>query len=130
VRRQRGESRRQGAGAPDQDPDHHGPQIVVRDASRNPVEVRKRADVPVQKADLILALVDPRKVAARIHQAHQEEPRLPARPIDVDQHLEEVDLGQIAGAVRQRHEHLAALALPFGDRFLDEGDPDPLPLGD
>jgi hypothetical protein len=130
MRRERREPRGQRPRAADQDPDDGRPEIVVRDASRDPVEVRKGADVPVEKADLILALVDPRKVAARIHQAHQEEPRLPARPVDVDQHLEEVNLRQVARPVRQRHEHLAALALPFGDRFLDDGHPDAEALGD
>jgi hypothetical protein len=130
MRRERREPRRQGAGGPDQNPDDGGPQIVVRDAGRDAPEVRKRADVAVEKADLILALVDPRKVAARVHQAHQEEPRLLPLPIDVDQHLEEVDLREIAGPIRQRHEDLAALALPFGDRVFDHGHADAVPLGD
>jgi hypothetical protein len=34
------------------------------------------------------------------------------------------------GSIRQRHEHLEALALPFGDRGLDDGHPDAEPLGD
>ena len=116
VRGERGEPRRQRARAADQDPHDGRPQIVVRDARRHAVEVRERADVPVEKADLILALVDPREVAARVHQPHQEQPRLAARPVDVDQHLEEVDLGEIARPIRQRHEDLAALPLPLGDR--------------
>ena len=106
--------------AADQDPHDGRPQIVVRHARRHAVEVRKRADVPVEKADLILPLVDPREVAARVHQPHQEEPRLAAGPVDVDQHLEEVDLGQIARPIRQRHEDLAALPLPLRDRVLDD----------
>ena len=65
VRGQRGEPRRQRPRAADQDPHDGRPQIVVRHARRHAVEVRKRADVPVEKADLILALVDPREVAAR-----------------------------------------------------------------
>ena len=79
VRGERGEPRRQRPRAADQDPHDRRAQIVVRDARRHAVEVRERADVPVEKADLILALVDPREVAARVHQPHQEEPRLPAR---------------------------------------------------
>ena len=55
MRRERGESRGQRAGAADEDPDDGGAQIVIRDASRDPIEVRKGADVPVEKADLIRA---------------------------------------------------------------------------
>jgi hypothetical protein len=83
------------------------PQIVVRDARWHRLEVRERPDVAVEKADLILPLADPRKVATRVHQPHQEEPRLAADPVDVDKHLKEVDFGEIARPIRQRHEHLA-----------------------
>ena len=82
----------------------------------------------VEKADLILPLVDPREVTARIHQPHQEEPRLAADAVDVDQHLEEVDLGEIARPIRQRHEDLAALPLPLRHRVFDDGHADALPL--
>jgi hypothetical protein len=129
MRRERREPRGQRPRAADQDPDDGRPEIVVRDASRDPVEVRKGADVPVEKADLILALVDPREVAARVHQPHQEQPRLPPGPVDVDQHLEEVDFGQIARPIRQRHEDLAALPLPLGNRVLDDGHAHAVPLG-
>ena len=129
VRRERGEPRRQRARAADEDPHDRRPQIVVGHASRHAVEMRKGADVPVEKTDLILPLVDPREVAARVHQPHQEEPRLAAGPVDVDQHLEEVDLGQIAGTIRQRHEDLAALPLPLRHRVLDDGHADAVPLG-
>jgi hypothetical protein len=64
MRRERGEPWRQRPRTADQDPDDGRPEIVVGDASRDPVKVRKGADVPVEKADLILALVDPREVAA------------------------------------------------------------------
>ncbi len=129
MRGERREPRRQRARAADQDPDDGRPQIIVRDAGGHAVEVRERADVSVEKADLILALVNPREVAARVHQAHQEEPRLPAGPVDVDQHLEEVDLGQIARPIRQRHEDLAALPLPLGDRVFDDGHADAVAFG-
>jgi hypothetical protein len=42
--------------------------------------------------------------------------------------LEEVDLGQIAGSIRQRHEHLLPLALPLRDRGLDGGHADGVSL--
>ena len=129
MRGERLEPRRQRPRAADEDPDDGRPEIVVRDASRDPVEVRKGADMPVEKADLILALVDPREVAARVHQPHQEQPRLPPGPVDVDQHLEEVDFGQIARPIRQRHEDLAALPLPFRDRVFDNGHAYAMPLG-
>ena len=129
MRGQRRESRRQGPRAADQDPHDGRPQIVVRDTRRHAVEVRKCPHVPVEKADLILPLVDPGEVAARVHQPHQEEPRLATGPIDVDPDLEEVDLRQIARPIRQRHEDLAALPLPLRDRSLDDGDADGVPLG-
>jgi len=75
VRRERREARGQRARAAGQDP-HDGPQIVIRDARRDRREVRERPDVTVEKADLILTLVDPGEVTAGVHQPHQEEPRL------------------------------------------------------
>ena len=48
----------------------------------------------------------------------------------VDEDLEEVDLGQIAGAIRQGHEDLAPLPLPLRDRGLDRGDPLGVALGE
>ena len=130
VRGERAEPRRQCARAADQDPDDRRPQIVVHDARRHAVEVRERAHVPVEKADLILALVDPREVATGVHQPHQKEPRLPTDAVEIDQYLEEVDLGEIARSIGQRHEHLTALALPLGDGLFDERDADPMALGD
>ena len=96
VRGERGKPGRLGPRAADEDPHDGGPEIVIRDAGRDCVEVRKRAHVSVEKADLILALVDPREVAAGLHQSHQEQPGFAAGPVDVDQHLEEVDLSEIA----------------------------------
>jgi len=129
VRGERLEPRRQRAGAAHQDPDDSRSQIVVRDAGRYALKVRKGADVPVEKADLILALVDPREVAARVHQPHQEQPGLAARPVDVHQHFEEVDLGEIARPIRERHEDLAALSLPFRDRVFDDRHAHAVPFG-
>jgi hypothetical protein len=80
---------------------------------------------------LVLPLVDPGEVAARVPQPHQEEPRRPPPgAVDVDQHLEEVHLGEIARPIRQRHEDLAALSLPLRDGGLDERGPDPMALAD
>jgi hypothetical protein len=98
--------------------------IVVRDARRHAAQMRKRARVPVEKADLILPLVDPAKIPTGVHQAQDKEPRLPALAGQVDQHLEEIDFGQIAGAVRQRNHHFPSLPLPLGDGLLDDRDPD------
>jgi hypothetical protein len=77
---------------------------------------------------LILALVDPREVAAGVHQPHQEEPGFAAGPVDVDQHLEEVDLGEIAWPIRQRHEDLAPLPLPLRDGVFDHRDAHGVPF--
>ena len=45
----------------------------MRDARRDATQVRERADMAIEKADLVLALVDPREIAPRVHQAQQEE---------------------------------------------------------
>ena len=129
VRGERREPRCQRACAAHQGADDSCPEIVVRHASRYPVEVGKRAHMSVEKADLILPLVNPCEVAARVHQAHQKEPRLPARPVNVDQHLEEVDLREIARAIRQRHEDFATLPFPFRDSVFDDRHADAVPLG-
>jgi hypothetical protein len=50
--------------AANQDPDDSRPKIVVGDSRRYSLEVRKRADVSVEKIDVILTLVNPREVAA------------------------------------------------------------------
>ena len=128
MRGERGEPRRQGPLAADQDPHDGRPQIVVGDTRGRPVKVRKGADVPVEKADLILALVDPSKVAARVHQPHQEQPRFAARPVEIYEDLEEIDLGQVARPIRQRHEDLAPLPLPLRHGLFDDGDADAEPL--
>ncbi len=128
MRRERRKPRRQRALAAHEDPDDGRAQIVVRDPAGHAREMREGPHVAIEKTDLILALVDPREVAARVHQPHQKQPRLAARAVDIDEHLEEVDLGEIAGPIRQRHEDLATLALPLGDRLFDERDADPMAL--
>ncbi len=120
MRGQRLEPRRQRARAANQNPHDRGAQIIVRDARGHAIEMRKGADVPVEKADLILALVNPGEVATGVHQPHQEEPRFAPRAVDVDQDLEEIDLGEITRPIRQRDEHLSPLSLPLGDRVFDD----------
>ena len=129
MRRERRKPRRQRALTADEDPDDGRPKIVVRDPAGHALEMRKGPHVAIEKTDLVLALVDPREVAARVHQPHQKEPRLAARAVEIDEHLEEVDLGEIPRPIRQRHEDLAALALPLGDRLFHERDADPMALG-
>jgi hypothetical protein len=104
--------------------------IIEGDPARHAVEVRKRPDVAVEKADLILAPVDPREVAAGVHQPHQKQPRFPPGAVHVEQHLEEVDLDQVSRPIGQRDKHLATLALPLGDRRFHDGDADPMALAD
>ena len=74
----------------------------------------KRADVAIEKTHLILALVDPAEIAARVHQPQEQEPGFWADAGDIDEDLEEVDFRQIPGAIRQRNEHLPPLAPPLG----------------
>ena len=92
--------------------------------------MREGPDVSIEEAELVLALANPGEVAAGLHQPHQKEPRLaPARAIEIDQHLEEVDVGEIPWAIRQRHRDLATLALPLGYGLFHERHADSMPLG-
>src|SRR5262249_43357700 len=78
MRRGRHKARRQRPLTPDENPGDRRLEIVVRQPGRHAAEVRERAHVAIEKADLVLPLVDPREVAAGVHQPHQEEPRLAA----------------------------------------------------
>jgi len=92
--------------------------------------VREGAHVPVQETDLVLTMVDPGEVAARVHQPAEKHPRLAAGAGFINEDFEEVDLGQLTGAVHQGDIDLPALPLPLGHGFLDEGHPDFLSLVD
>jgi hypothetical protein len=113
VRGQRGKARRQRPLAPDEDPHDCRFQIVVRYPRGHAVDVREGPHVPIQEARLVLPLVDPGEVATRVHQPHQEEPRLPTHRVEIDEHLEEVHLGELARPIRQRDKHLAPLPSPL-----------------
>ena len=128
VRRQRLEARSEHSLRADQRPGHGRLEVVVRDALRDAPEVREGPHVRVQEAGLVLTRVQPGEVAARMHQAHHEHPDLDHRARELDEHLEEVDFRQIAGRIDERHEHLAAPALPLGDGLLDHRDADREPL--
>src|SRR4051812_2041642 len=73
MRRECREPRRQRARPADQDPHDRRPQIVVGDARRHAIEMRKGAKVTIEKTDLILPLVDPSEVAVRVHEPHEEQ---------------------------------------------------------
>src|SRR5262245_12671357 len=53
---------------------------------------------------------------------------LPA--LDVDEDLEEIDLGEVARPIRERHEDLAPLTLPLGYCFFDDRGADAMALAD
>ncbi|HEX4352651.1 MAG TPA: hypothetical protein VHZ95_07055 [Polyangiales bacterium] len=105
--------------AADEDLAHGRAKIVVHEAMRHRAEVRERADVTVEKARLVLARIEPREIALRVHEAHHEHVRFAPLAADVDEHLEEVDLGEVAGLVHQRHEHLFAPPLPLANDVFD-----------
>ena len=130
VRRERLEARRELALRACEDARHRRAEVVVEEPLRHRAQMRERAHVPVEEADLVLAIVEPGEVAARVHQPQEEHPRLAARAPDVDEHLEEVGLGEVARPVDQRHEDLLPLPLPLGDELLDERGADVAPLGD
>ena len=119
MRRQRREAQRQLALAADEDARDRGLEIVVRRPVRDRAEVLERAHVPVEEAHLVLPRVEPREVAARVHQPHHEHPRLLPLAGDVDEHLEEIDLRQVARLVHQRDEHLLPSSLPLGHHLAD-----------
>ena len=62
---------------------------------------------------------------SRIRKSHALRPRA----IEIDQHLEEVDVGEIPWAIRQRHRDLATLALPLGYGLFHERHADSMSLG-
>ena len=115
--------------AADEDPRDRRPQIVVRDPRRHAAEVRKGAHVAVEKADLILPLVDPGEVAARVHQPHQKEPRLRRTPATSTSTSKKSTSARSPGAIRQRHEDLPPLPLPLRDCRLHQRGADPMALG-
>src|SRR6185503_18788402 len=84
MRREREEARRELALAPDEDLANRRLEIVVDEAVRHDAEVSKRPDVSVEKAGLILARVEPREVAAGVHEPHHEHVRLAPLAADVD----------------------------------------------
>lgn len=57
-------------------------------------------------------------------------PRFASSTVHLDEHLEEVHLGELTGPIRQRHEDLASLPLPLRDRRFDQCDADAMPVGD
>ena len=128
VGRQRGKSCRQRALPADEDARDGCAEIVVRDPVRPATEMRKRSDVAIEKADLILTLVDPREIAAGRHQPHQKQPRLPSHTIEIDEHLKEIDLGQVARPVRERHKHLTLRPPPLGDGLFHQRHADAMPV--
>src|SRR5215467_4533706 len=87
----------------------------------DPTEVRERARVPVEEARLVLAWIEPCVVAARVHQPHHEHVRLASDTVDVDEHLEEVDLAEVTRLVHERDEHLPALSPPLVNDLLHDG---------
>ena len=92
---------------------HRRCEVVVDDARGHPAEVGERPHVAVEEGDLVLAVVEPDEVAARVHQPHQELPGLAALASQLDGDLEEVDLRLVARAVHQRHVDLGAPAPPL-----------------
>jgi heme exporter protein D len=119
VRDERREARRQRTHSADEDATYGEPQVVVRDALRDATEVLECAHVPIEKAVLVLVLVEPREVAPRVHEPHHEEPCSMSLPVEVDPHLEEGDLRELARPIRQRHEDFSSLPFPLGHQLLD-----------
>ena len=74
----------------------------------------------VEKRDLILPRIEPCEVAARVHQPHDKHPRLAPLTRDVDEHLKEIHLAEVARLVHERHKHLHAPPLPLGDHLAHD----------
>ncbi|MCY4639266.1 MAG: hypothetical protein OXC94_02870 [Chloroflexi bacterium] len=105
-------------------PLHRRREVVVDDAPGHPAEVGEGPHVAVEEGDLVLAVVEPDEVAARVHQPHQELPGLAALTVHLDGDLEEVDLGLVARAVHQRHVDLGALPPPLAQVAAHQRHPD------
>jgi hypothetical protein len=84
--------------------------VVVDAARRHSAEVRERAHVPVEERHLIAALVEPREVAPRVHEAQHEHPPFAALAVDLHGDVEEVDLRLVGRPVDERDEHLGFLS--------------------
>jgi len=92
-------------------------EIVVDQPMRDEAEVLEGAHVPVEEGHLILAGIEPGEVPSRVHQPQEEHPCLAPLAADIDEHLEEVDLAEVAGLVHERDEHLLSPALPLRDHL-------------
>jgi hypothetical protein len=114
VRRERREAWPQDPRRPDVDLAHGGGQVVVGDRRDDPCEVGERRDVGRKKPGRILLRAEHREVATRVHQAHQEEPRLLAHARELHPDLEEIDLRDLARAVHERHGDLPLRASKLG----------------
>ena len=112
----------------EQHPPHRRLEVVVDTARRHPAEVLEGAHVAVEEGQLVLTLVEPDEVAPRVHQPHQELPRLAALARYLDGDLEEVDLRLVARAVHQRHVDLGTLAAPLAQVVAHERHPDRVAL--
>src|SRR2546427_1106935 len=84
---------------------------------RDEAEVLEGAHVPVEKGHLILARIEPGEVAPRVHQPQDEHPRLAPLGAHIDEHLEEVDLAEVAGFVHERADPPLPPALPLRDHL-------------
>jgi hypothetical protein len=103
--------------------------VIVGQPVGHGSEVLERSHVSVEKADLVLPIVDAGVVAPGMHQAHDQHPGFPSGAGHVDEHLEEIHLRQIARVVHEWHEHFPSLALPLGDHLSHQGHADGVPLG-
>ena len=93
-------------------------------------EVFEGACVTVEERHLIATVVEPGEVATRVHEPHQELPRLATLAVLLDGDLEEVHLRLVAGTVHQRHEHLRLASLMLAPVAAHQRDPDLVPLFD
>lgn len=110
VRRECREARPQYARRAHEHLAHRGGEIVVGDRRDDSSEVGERCDVSCQKPGCILLRAEHREVAARVHQTHQEKPRLLAHACELHPDLEEVDLRNLARPVHERHGDLSLCA--------------------
>jgi hypothetical protein len=119
VIREREKPRREFALATDEDLAHSRAKIVVHESMRHRTEVRERSDVTGEKTRLILARIQPREIALRVHQPHRQHVRLAPLARDVDENLEEVHFAEVARLVHQRHEYFFAPPLLLANDVFD-----------
>jgi hypothetical protein len=108
MRGQRGKALGQHALRPDHLADGRG-QIVVRHPLGHATERGKGPHVRIQQRQLIAAVIEPHKVIAGVHEAHEEFPGVPLLPAFCNHHIKKVHLRSLPRPIAQWDKYFGAL---------------------